>query len=197
MFKSFTLRNFAVCAVGLFALATTSFAGERLSADFSQEKTLSGFKTPLRSSGNVVIFSDFGLIWCQLRPFASIIKITGDTITTQTGKAAPQVTTIKTGDSLTNPQELLKAIFAGDEKALSKSFNVATEKGKSGKTLLTLTPKNEQGTVLFSEMRIVKTKEIESVTMKDVAGNITVISFTNTVRKKVTDSEAQREFKAL
>ncbi len=197
MFKPFTLRNFALCAVGLFTLATTSFAGERLSADFSQEKTLSGFKTPLRSSGNVVIFSDFGLIWCQLRPFASIIKISGDTITTQTGKAAPQVTTIKTGDSFTNPQELLKAIFAGDEKALSQSFNVATEKGKNGKTLLTLTPKNEKGTVLFSEMRIVKTKEIESVTMKDVAGNITVISFTNTVRKKVTDSEAQREFKAL
>lgn len=197
MFKPFILRNIAVCAVGLFALATTSFAGERLSADFSQEKTLSGFKTPLRSAGNVVIFSDFGLIWHQLRPFASIIKITGDTITTQTGKAAPQVTTIKTGDSFTNPQELLKAIFAGNEKALSQSFNVTTEKGKGGKTLLTLTPKNEKGTVLFSQMRIVKTKEIESVTMKDVAGNITVISFTNTVRKKVTDSEAQREFKAL
>ena len=46
-------------------------------------------------------------------------------------------------------------------------------------------------------MRILKAKEIESVTMKDIAGNVTTISFTNTVRKKVTDSEAQREFNAL
>ena len=197
MFKPFSFRNFALCAVGLFALVSVSVAGERLSADFSQEKTLSGFKTPLRSAGNVVIFSDFGLIWHQLRPFSSVIKITGNTITTQTGKNAPQVTTMKTGDSFTNPQELLKAIFAGDEKALSVSFNVVTQKEKGGKIFLTLTPKNEKGTVLFSEMRILKAKEIESVTMKDVAGNVTSISFTNTVRKKVTDSEAQREFNAL
>ena len=197
MFKPFSFRNFALFLAALFSLVSVSVAGERLSADFSQEKTLSGFKTPLRSAGNVVIFSDFGLIWHQLRPFSSVIKITGNTITTQTGKTAPQVTTMKTGDSFTNPQELLKAIFAGDEKALSLSFNVVTQKEKTGKTLLTLTPKNEKGTVLFSEMRILKAKEIESVTMKDIAGNVTTISFTNTVRKKVTDSEAQREFDAL
>ena len=197
MFKLSTLKNLALCAVGIFALASVSLARERLSADFSQEKTLSGFKTPLRSAGNVVIFSDFGLIWRQLHPFASIIKITGNTITTQTGKASPEVTTIKTGDTFTNPQELLKAIFATDEKALAQSFNVTTQKEKGGKTLLTLTPKNEKGTPLFSEMQIVKAQEIESVTLKDAAGNITTISFTNTKRKSITDSEAQREFDAL
>lgn len=197
MFKPSTFKNLALCAVGFFTLASVSLAGELLSADFSQEKTLSGFKTPLRSTGNVVIFSDFGLIWRQLRPFVSIIKITGNTITTQTGKATPEVTTIKTGDTFTNPQELLKAIFAADEKALAQSFNVTTQKEKDGKTLLTLTPKNEKGTPLFSEMKIVRAKEIESVTLKDAAGNITTISFTNTKRRKVTDSEAQREFDAL
>ncbi len=107
--------------VGSILFSGASFAGDRLSADFSQEKTLAGFKTPLRSSGNVVIFSDLGLIWRQLRPFPSITKITEGTITTQTGNATPEVRTIKTGDSFANPQELLRAIFAGDEARNSLS----------------------------------------------------------------------------
>ncbi len=196
MFKPLSFRNFALLTVVSFLFSGASFAGDRLSADFSQEKTLSGFKTPLRSSGNVVIFSDFGLIWRQLRPFVSTIKITGDTITTKTGNATPEVRTIKTGDSFANPQELLRAIFAGDEAVLAKSFHVRQKKNEEGKTLLKLTPKNEKGTVLFTEMTILKTREIERVQMKDVAGNLTTISFTNTLRKNVTPNEAQRELDA-
>ncbi len=180
---------------GIFATSTSSFAGERLTADFTQEKTLSGFKTPLKSSGKVVIFSDFGIIWHQLRPFSSITKISQDTIETESSPG--NISVIKIDEKAPGAliQELLRAIFSSDEVSLSKNFIVAKNSLEKGKTRLTLTPKKEGQFNLFKEISLVKGENLESVLLEDLTGSKTTITFTNTHRKVVAKEEARREFK--
>ena len=180
---------------GIFATSTPSFAGERLTADFTQEKTLSGFKTPLKSSGKVVIFSDFGIIWHQLRPFSTITKISQDAIETESTPG--NISVIKMGEKAPSAsiQELLHAIFSSDEASLSKNFAVTKNSLGKGKTRLTLKPKKEGQFNLFKEIDLVKGVNLESVLLEDPTGSKTAITFTNTHRKTVSKEEAQREFK--
>lgn len=181
---------------GIFATSTPSFAGEKLTADFTQEKTLSGFKTPLKSSGKVVIFSDLGIIWHQLRPFSTITKISQEKIETESTPG--NISVIKMGEKAPSAsiQELLRAIFSSDEVSLSENFTVTKKSLEKGKTRLTLKPKKEAQFNLFKEIDLVKSVNLESVLLEDLTGAKTAITFTNTDRKVVSKEEARREFEA-
>ena len=67
--------NVLIFLSGAFFLASGASATDVLRAEFTQTKTLAGFTKPLISSGTVVIYSDLGLIWRQLTPFESSVKI--------------------------------------------------------------------------------------------------------------------------
>lgn len=179
---------------GVFFLAFGASATDVLRAEFTQTKTLAGFERALTSSGTVVIYSDLGLIWQQLTPFESNIKISKEKMTSRTGHGTPEVVSLSDRtDSYSIPQ-LVQAVFSGNDNVLATCFNVEKESISGGKVRYTITPKTKEGFPLFLSATVIKATDVERVDMIDAAKNKTTILFTNTRYKSLTQSDANREF---
>ena len=179
---------------GVFFLAFGASATDVLRAEFTQTKTLAGFERALTSSGTVVIYSDLGLIWQQLTPFESNIKISKEKMTSRTGHVTPEVVSLSDRtDSYSIPQ-LVQAVFSGNDNVLATCFNVEKESISGGKVRYTITPKTKEGFPLFLSATVIKATDVERVDMIDAAKNKTTILFTNTRYKRLTQSDANREF---
>ena len=174
--------NVLIFLSGVFFLASGASATDVLRAEFTQTKTLAGFTKPLISSGTVVIYSDLGLIWRQLTPFESSVKILKGKMISRTGDGTPEVVSLPDrADSYSIPQ-LVQAVFSGKE-ALS-----------GGKFRYTIVPKTKEGFPLFLSATVIKAADVERVDMTDAAKNRTSILFTHTRHARLTQSEANREF---
>lgn len=179
---------------GAFFLASGASATDVLKAEFTQTKTLAGFERALTSSGTVVIYSDLGLIWQQLTPFESNIKISKGKMTSRTGHGTPEVVSLPDRtDSYSIPQ-LVQAVFSGNDAVLATCFNVEKESISGGKVRYTIIPKTKEGFPLFLSATVIKATDVERVDMIDAAKNKTTILFTNTRYKRLTQSDANREF---
>lgn len=179
---------------GAFFLASGASATDVLRAEFTQTKTLAGFERALTSSGTVVIYSDLGLIWQQLTPFESNIKISKGKMTSRTGHGTPEVVSLPDRtDSYSIPQ-LVQAVFSGNDAVLATCFNVEKESISGGKVRYTIIPKTKEGFPLFLSATVIKATDVERVDMIDAAKNKTTILFTNTRYKRLTQSDANREF---
>ncbi|MCI6631469.1 MAG: outer membrane lipoprotein carrier protein LolA [Sutterella sp.] len=186
--------NVLIFLSGAFFLASGASATDVLRAEFTQTKTLAGFERALTSSGTVVIYSDLGLIWQQLTPFESNIKISKEKMTSRTGHGTPEVVSLSDRtDSYSIPQ-LVQAVFSGNDNVLATCFNVEKESISGGKVRYTITPKTKEGFPLFLSATVIKATDVERVDMIDAAKNKTTILFTNTRYKRLTQSDANREF---
>ena len=179
---------------GAFFLASGASATDVLRAEFTQTKTLAGFERALTSSGTVVIYSDLGIIWQQLTPFESNIKISKGKMTSRTGHGTPEVVSLPDRtDSYSIPQ-LVQAVFSGNDAVLATCFNVEKESISGGKIRYTIIPKTKEGFPLFLSATVIKATDVERVDMIDAAKNRTTILFTHTRHARLTQSEANREF---
>ena len=179
---------------GVLFLGHFACAAERLSAEFTQTKTLSGFSKPLESRGTVVIYSDLGLIWQQLTPFESKIKISENAVSSRASDGPQEVVPISFGvDSYSIPQ-LIQAVFTGNDTILQTQFHVKKEMLSGGKTRFTIVPKKKEGFHLFLSANVLKAADVERVEFTDAAHNKTTILFTNTRHTHLEQSEANREF---
>ena len=179
---------------GAFFLAFGASATDVLRAEFTQTKTLAGFERALTSSGTVVIYSDLGIIWQQLTPFESNIKISKGKMTSRTGHGTPEVVSLPDRtDSYSIPQ-LVQAVFSGNDAVLATCFNVEKESISGGKVRYTIIPKTKEGFPLFLSATVIKATDVERVDMIDAAKNKTTILFTNTRYTRLTQSDANREF---
>lgn len=179
---------------GAFFLAFGASATDVLRAEFTQTKTLAGFERALTSSGTVVIYSDLGIIWQQLTPFESNIKISKGKMTSRTGHGTPEVVSLPDRtDSYSIPQ-LVQAVFSGNDAVLATCFNVEKESISGGKVRYTIIPKTKEGFPLFLSATVIKAIDVERVDMIDAAKNKTTILFTNTRYERLTQSDANREF---
>lgn len=186
--------NVLIFLSGAFFLASGASATDVLRAEFTQTKTLAGFTKPLISSGTVVIYSDLGLIWRQLTPFESSVKILKGKMISRTGDGTPEVVSLSDRtDSYSIPQ-LVQAVFSGNDNVLATCFNVEKESISGGKVRYTITPKTKEGFPLFLSATVIKATDVERVDMIDAAKNKTTILFTNTRYKRLTQSDANREF---
>lgn len=186
--------NVLIFLSGAFFLASGASATDVLRAEFTQTKTLAGFERALTSSGTVVIYSDLGLIWQQLTPFESNIKISKEKMTSRTGHGTPEVVSLSDRtDSYSIPQ-LVQAVFSGNDNVLATCFNMEKESISGGKVRYTITPKTKEGFPLFLSATVIKATDVERVDMIDAAKNKTTILFTNTRYKRLTQSDANREF---
>ena len=176
--------NVLIFLSGAFFLASGASATDVLRAEFTQTKTLAGFTKPLISSGTVVIYSDLGLIWRQLTPFESSVKILKGKMISRTGDGTPEVVSLPDrADSYSIPQLVLTTHFHVEKAALS-----------GGKFRYTIVPKTKEGFPLFLSATVIKAADVKRVDMTDAAKNRTTILFTHTRHARLTQSEANREF---
>lgn len=141
---------------------------------FSQEKTLKGFKQPLRSSGSFVVVQDQGIVWQVLQPFASTLRVTPERLQSLQADG-------RTGFELQAEQEpglrainsMLFALMSGDVQTLVQHFEVQASSSNPAAWLLHLTPRDAvlrqwltavhlQGDTLVRRVQLVEAQGEES-----------------------------------
>jgi hypothetical protein len=91
---------------------------------FDQTKQLAGLKKPLRSSGRFCVVKDKGVLWRNMQPFASTVRLTRDEIVQMQGDRVISRLSAKEEPTLRVMNRVLFSILAGDLSPLEKLFTV-------------------------------------------------------------------------
>jgi hypothetical protein len=91
---------------------------------FDQTKQLAGLKKPLLSSGRFCVVADKGILWRNLRPFASTVRLTRDEIVQMQGDRVTSRLSAKEEPTVRLMNSVLFSMLAGDFSQLEKLFTV-------------------------------------------------------------------------
>lgn len=173
----------------LHELTAQLSAPSELRASFSQERNLTGFDRTLKAEGNLLVSRTHGILWRQSAPFAQ------DVVLDERGILVNDGTGLKAMAQNDNPQlqslaQMLKALFAGDLSALEQFFTLELI-GTTEQWSLALTPTQEPLSLIFAGIELHGGQFVQTVILKDKAGDSTKISFSaiDTSAKPLTEAE--------
>jgi len=104
---------------------------------FDQTKQLAGLKKPLRSNGRFCVVADKGVLWRNLQPFASTVRLTRDEVIQMQGDRVTMRLNAKQEPAVRLMNGVLFSLLAGDLGQLEKLFAVEgnVDKGSWSATL--------------------------------------------------------------
>lgn len=153
-------------------------AGQVLRGDFIQDRALSGFARPLRTTGSFLLVPGQGLIWKSEKPFANTTVITPSGILQlANGHEAMRLPASRL-PGLGHLYEALGAAVSGNIKPLTQTFAVAqSSAGGEWKIVLTpLNPDNPAMSVLKS-LTLIGGRFVDSVEVDKSGGDVDHMSF--------------------
>ncbi len=150
-----------------------------LTGTFEQSKTVKGFKKPFKSNGSYEVKKGEGVKWNTLKPFASELTVSADSIRSVQGGAENFSLDAKTEPTVRVITQLLFSLLAGDLNALSAYFDAkGTVEGREWN--IELTPKPGPLAKVFLRISLKGDSAVRSVHMQEVSGDATLISLTPT-----------------
>lgn len=175
-----------------FALVTFAYAAEDapgirarlvqvsvLRGSFEQEKQISGFRNPLRSSGDFLLARGKGLVWNTRHPFASTLVLTSRGM--RTGPAGssekPAGPGRLSGAGVGMANELLVALLGGDVASLSGQFRMVESVSPDGSWRLQLVPRRGPLTKVFKQIELRGDRFVRSVRLLEPGGDVTQLAF--------------------
>ena len=152
---------------------------------FQQEKQLKVLRKPLISNGIFTYDQNKGIIWKTLAPIPTILLINESRLLTGQGEQmVPQAF-----------GRVFKAILGGDLDQLSESFIITGENKSVWQ--LTLTPRDEFLKKIISTISLCGDKDLRSLEIQEVTGNLTHISFTEITHPDQLSYEQTTDFERL
>lgn len=163
-----------------------------LRGQFEQQKQVSGFRQPLLSSGDFLLWRQHGLIWQTRKPFSSSLVLNQHGLRAQQGSAAYQLDSQKE-PSLALVNELLLALLAGDTGLLAKRFRLEGElQGKDG-WQLRLTPTDAGLARVFRRVELRGDRYVREARLEETNGDSSLIRFSQLSQAPAaTADEARR-----
>ncbi|QDQ29361.1 outer membrane lipoprotein carrier protein LolA [Chitinimonas arctica] len=149
-----------------------------LRGDFEQRKTVGGFKQPLLSRGDFLLWRDHGVLWQTRKPFAASLVLTRKTLLARQadGSAAYRLDS-RAQPALAAVNELLFALLGGDIATLAKRFRIEGElQGKEG-WQLQLTPLDDGLARVFQRVRLRGDRYVRQVDLEEANGDSSQIRF--------------------
>jgi outer membrane lipoprotein-sorting protein len=142
----------AWAAFDLTALA--ALLGQRKTAEarFTEERFVSGFDSPLLSSGTLSFQAPDRFARHTLQPRPESMLVEGNTLTLKRGGRSRQMT-LDSVPELTALIEAVRGTFNGDAGTLRKHFKTQVE-GSAAQWLLTLTPREGRLAAQVRELKI-------------------------------------------
>lgn len=156
-----------------------------LRGNFVQTRTMSMLSSPLRSTGHFVMSKQQGLIWQQTQPFAVTMVLTQDVLKQRIPGQAEQLIHAADNPMLFYFSTLFLSLFQAQEAVLASHFTLDLT-GKKTAWTLTLTPKSAPLNKLFSQITLRGAHTISSLSLHEVRGDITRISFSDITDKPAT-----------
>ncbi|WP_347253804.1 outer membrane lipoprotein carrier protein LolA [Leminorella grimontii] len=150
-----------------------------LRAQFEQLRTISGMSQPLKSSGNLLISPEDGLVWNQSAPFAMTMLMNDVKMEQRISGQAPQIVTAQSHPQLFQFNSLLTALFHADRKALEQNFSLSFSDLGGGRWRLVLHPTTTPINKLFRQITLSGAEFLNEIQIEDMQGDGTHVRFFN------------------
>lgn len=165
-----------------------------LRGQFEQQKSVAGFKKPLVSSGEFLLWRGHGVLWHTNKPFDSTLALRRDrlSVTQADGRAGYQIDAERE-PGLRAVNELLFALFSGDIATLQKHFRLQGELSGKQEWTLVLTPADAALMRVFKRVELAGDNYVRRVKLEEANGDSSLIRF-DALREMppATPNEVQR-----
>lgn len=163
-------------------------------AHFVQERQIKDMHQPLRSSGEMIIARDNGLLWQQTAPFPMTLMLNDSQMVQVINGQAPQVITAQTNPQMFQFNHLLRALFQADRKVLEQNFRLDFQDKGNNAWQLVLTPVTTPLDKIFAAITLNGSAYLDAIQLDDKQGDKTNITFSQhrLTPATLTDDERQR-----
>ncbi len=163
-------------------------------AHFEQTRTIKDLPQPLRSSGEMLIARDNGLLWDQKAPFPMTLLLDDKRMVQTINGQPPQTITADNNPQMFQFNHLLRALFQADRKVLEENFRIDFKDAGNGRWSLVLTPTTTPLDKIFASMDLGGATYLESIVLNDKQGDRTDITLSRhqLTPASLTDDERQR-----
>ena len=149
-----------------------------LRGEFTQEKQVAGFKSPLRSQGRFVLAQDHGVIWTTLKPFPSEVVVTRDRILSRQRDGSSRVEMDgRQQPAMRSVNAIMFALMSGDAQALSAQFTVKVEVLPGNAWRMQLTPRSAMLGKVFAQLTLSGDRYVREVQINEANQDVTRIHF--------------------
>ncbi|MFY9994767.1 MAG: outer membrane lipoprotein carrier protein LolA [Leclercia sp.] len=183
-----------VSAVTLDALQQRFTEQPVVRAHFEQTRTIKDMPQPLRSSGEMLIARDDGLLWDQKAPFPMTLLLDDKRMVQTLNGQPPQTITAENNPQMFQFNHLLRALFQADRKVLEENFRIDFNDLGNGRWSLMLTPTTSPLDKIFASLDLGGAAYLESIVLNDKQGDRTQIALSRhqLTPASLTDAERQR-----
>lgn len=163
-------------------------------AHFTQVRAIKDLPQPLRSSGEMLIARDQGLLWDQKTPFPMLLMLDDTRMVQVVNGQAPQVITAQNNPQMFQFNHLLRALFQADRKVLEQNFRIDFQDRGDGRWTLSLTPTTTPLDKIFATINLAGQTYLDTIQLNDKQGDRTDIAFSahRLTPTALTDDERQR-----
>lgn len=183
-----------VSAVTLDALQQRFTEQPVVRAHFEQTRTIKDMPQPLRSSGEMLIARDDGLLWDQKAPFPMTLLLDDKRMVQTLNGQPPQTITAENNPQMFQFNHLLRALFQADRQVLEENFRIDFKDLGNGRWSLMLTPTTSPLDKIFASLDLGGAAYLESIVLNDKQGDRTQIALSRhqLTPASLTDAERQR-----
>ena len=142
---------------------------------FEQEKSIKGFKQPLRSSGEFVVVKSKGIVWHVLKPFESTLIVKPDSLQSRgsDGKVTMQMRA-QDEPVLRTVNAMLFAVMSANLAELAQHFEVTGQVNSKSWTLH-LVPRDPTLAQWLSAVDLQGNQFVQEVKLQEVRGDASMI----------------------
>ena len=160
---------------------------------FTQTKTMQLLSRPLVSNGQMIFDPELGLYWQLETPFVTtllvnqrrIVQISGEQRSTLTSDEQPAVFAFST---------IFFQLLSGNLAGLEEQFTIKQIPLQAAAWQIALTPKDSQLRAVIAQVELLGADDLEKITIKDHAGDMTTIEFQQRVNNAKPLSEQEQQY---
>ncbi|MBF5006422.1 outer membrane lipoprotein carrier protein LolA [Diaphorobacter sp. NR2-3-3-1] len=159
--------------------------------NFEQEKSIKGFKQPLRSSGEFVVAKNKGIVWHVLKPFESTLIVKPDSLQSRRGDGEVSMQ-MRAEDEpvLRTVNAMLFAVMSADLVQLRQFFEVSGKAQASGWQMY-LVPRDPMLAQWLASVDLQGGAFVREVKLQEARGDSSVIRIQEaTAEQTLRDADA-------
>jgi len=115
-------------------IATSAILAEHpiVKGSFEQEKILSRLGRSLKSSGNLIIAAEQGMVWDTLKPFPSTLALGKDYLVQSRPGGQKSVLSAQGNETFIRLADVISSVFSGNTRGLLENFEIYYSGSASG-----------------------------------------------------------------
>ena len=160
--------------------------------NFEQEKSVKGFKQPLRSSGEFVVAKNQGIVWHVMKPFESTLIVKPDSLQSRRGDGQISMQ-MRAEDEpvLRTVNAMLFAVMSADLVQLRQFFEVSGKAQANG-WQMHLVPRDPMLAQWLSSVDLQGAQFVREVRLQEARGDSSVIRIQDAAAaQSLRDAEVQ------